>query len=116
MRRPLARSVLCLGVLLALLGAPRILEAAEPDNVSVARAAYDRGARAFNAGQYVAAAREFSVADELAPNPVALRFALQAVLFLDDPVLGREGAMHPSSIVLSWTREPSSPIESAASP
>jgi hypothetical protein len=88
MRRPLARSVLCLGVLLALLGAPRILEAAEPDNVSVARAAYDRGARAFNAGQYVAAAREFSVADELAPNPVALRFALQAVLFLDDPVLG----------------------------
>jgi hypothetical protein len=34
------------------------------------------------------AAREFSVADDLAPNPVALRYALQAVLFLDDPVLG----------------------------
>ena len=62
--------------------------AAEPDTVTVARDAYDRGARAYNAGHYAIAAREFSVADELSPNPTALRFALQAAMVLDDPILG----------------------------
>ncbi len=62
--------------------------AADPDAVALARAAYDRGAHAYDAGKYALAAREFTVADELAPSPVALKFAIQAALKIDDPVIG----------------------------
>jgi hypothetical protein len=83
-----ARRTLVLAALVAAaLVAPVEARAADPD-VAMARAAYDRGARAYDAGKYALAAREFTVADELAPNPVALKYAIQAALKIDDPVLG----------------------------
>ncbi len=76
------------GALLATaLGCPAA-RAGGPDAVALARAAYDRGAQAFDAEKYALAAREMTTADELSPNPVALRYALQATLKIDDPVLG----------------------------
>ncbi len=72
----------------ALLLAAAGVEAADDDSVALARAAYARGAKAYDAKDYASAAREFRAADELAPNPVALTFALQAALKLDDAVLG----------------------------
>ena len=84
----LARRTLLSAVLgVASLAASVDARAADPD-VAMARAAYDRGARAYDAGKYALAAREFTVADELAPNPVALKYAIQAALKIDDPVLG----------------------------
>jgi hypothetical protein len=53
-----------------------------------ARLAYDRGTAAFRAGQYAVAAREYDRADQLAPHPVALRWALVASVQAGDAVLG----------------------------
>jgi hypothetical protein len=53
-----------------------------------AHAAYERGTAAFRKGDYPTAAREYSAADALAPNPVALQAALDASVLADDPVLG----------------------------
>jgi len=55
-----------------------------------ARAAYDRGAAAHARGDYRAAASEMARADELAPNPVALKAALDEALLADDPELGMQ--------------------------
>lgn len=52
-----------------------------------ARKAYDRGAKAYDAGDYATAAREAAYADLLVPNDVALELALKAALKIDDPVL-----------------------------
>ena len=53
-----------------------------------ARAAYDRGTAAHARGDYRAAANELARADALAPNPVALRAALDEALLADDAELG----------------------------
>ncbi len=53
-----------------------------------ARSAYDRGLDAHKKGQFAVAAREFALADELQPSPVALRAAVDAAIEADDPVLG----------------------------
>jgi hypothetical protein len=79
-----ARGAILVGLLLAS-GSAR---AAEADSVRLARAAYARAARAYDAGDYAVAAQQFALADELAPNAVALRQALAAALRADDPVLG----------------------------
>ncbi|MFO0638053.1 MAG: hypothetical protein U0183_02490 [Polyangiaceae bacterium] len=55
-----------------------------------ARRAYDRGVKAYAKHDAATAAREFALADELAPSPVALRAALDAAIEADDPVLGSE--------------------------
>jgi hypothetical protein len=55
-----------------------------------ARAAYDRGAAAHARGDYRVAASEMARADALAPNPVALKAALDEVLLADDPELGMQ--------------------------
>ncbi len=59
-----------------------------PDNKAIARAAYDRGKRAYDAGRYGEAVHEFMQADELIPNPIAVRPALQAAINIDDPLRG----------------------------
>lgn len=46
----------------------------------LAAVAYDRGAAAFDAKDYVRAAEEFSRADMLAPNPLALQLALDSAM------------------------------------
>ncbi|MCK6552774.1 hypothetical protein L6R52_43525, partial [Myxococcota bacterium] len=53
-----------------------------------ARAAYDRGAAAYERGDFGAAVVELARADELVPNDVALEAALRAAIAADDPVLG----------------------------
>lgn len=69
-----------------LLGASPVYADAE-DVRPLAAAAYARGARAYNLGQYATAARELAAADALAPNPVVLRTALRAATRADDAVL-----------------------------
>lgn len=56
-------------------------------DVDAARAAYDRGTRAMEASDYPTAAREFQTADELAPNFVALRWAIVAASEANDAEL-----------------------------
>lgn len=60
---------------------------AADDPVTAARHAYERGAEAYDAGQYEQAARAFAKADELSPHPVALEYALRAAMRAQDAVL-----------------------------
>lgn len=60
---------------------------AADDPHNAARYAYERGARAYDAGQYEQAARAFAKADELSPHPVALEYALRASMRAQDAVL-----------------------------
>ncbi len=52
-----------------------------------ARVAYDRGASAYDAGDYPRAAVELAKADELAANDVALELAIKAAVKADNPRL-----------------------------
>jgi len=70
------------------LSACAIAGSARADDPEAARAAYDRGTRAFEAKRYPEAAVEFARADALAPNAVALGSALKTAALADDPVLG----------------------------
>jgi hypothetical protein len=63
---------------------------ARADDKADARAAYERGTAAYKRKDYQAAAAEYTRADTLAPNPVALQAALDATVQADDPVLGSE--------------------------
>jgi len=58
---------------------------ADETNVEAARRAYDRGAQAYDVGDYPRAAAELSRADELAASDVALELAIKAALKADDP-------------------------------
>lgn len=51
------------------------------------RELYDRGAAAYDAGDYARALADFAKADELAPNATTLEQGLKAALRADDPVL-----------------------------
>ncbi|HZO14739.1 MAG TPA: hypothetical protein VFB62_15805 [Polyangiaceae bacterium] len=64
--------------------------AAEPSELERARQAYDRGAAAYDRGEYVAAAKDLALADELVPSSIALTTAIKATTFADDPLLGME--------------------------
>jgi hypothetical protein len=55
-----------------------------------ARAAYTRATEANERGDFAVAARELALADELVPNVVTLKAALDAALDADAPVLGME--------------------------
>jgi hypothetical protein len=61
---------------------------ARADDIEEARRAYDRGASAFERGDFRDAATAFIEADEKVPSTTALRAALDAVVELDDAVLG----------------------------
>ena len=60
----------------------------EDDRGTRARALYDKGAEAYDAHDYLRAARLFADADELVPNAVVLKLALGAVVRTDNAVLG----------------------------
>ena len=53
---------------------------ADAKDLEGARAAYDRGAAAYDAGNYELAASELTRADDLAPNDIALELALKAAV------------------------------------
>jgi hypothetical protein len=57
---------------------------AHADDVQAARQAYDRGAAAYDAGDYGLAVSELARADELFANDVALELALKAAVKADD--------------------------------
>jgi hypothetical protein len=84
MKRP---GVLTLaGVFALALGAKTA--SADTAGVNEARAAYTRATRAFDAGEFALAAREFARADQLVPSNAAMEAALEATLRADDAVLG----------------------------
>lgn len=58
------------------------------DRVRTAREAYDRGAAAFDAGDFAAAAKDLARADALVPNAVALELAIKAALLAGDAPFG----------------------------
>jgi hypothetical protein len=74
---------LLLAVAIAVSGAPGLARADQKD-VEGARSAYDRGAAAYDAGDYKLAAAELTRADDLAPNDIALELALKAAVKADD--------------------------------
>ncbi|HSO40253.1 MAG TPA: hypothetical protein VLT33_47335 [Labilithrix sp.] len=55
-----------------------------------AKEAYDRGVAAQAKGDFPRAAREFALADTLAPSAVALQAGLDAAVDADDPLIGGE--------------------------
>jgi hypothetical protein len=73
-------------VLLVLMTTPT--RAAFADEREDAATAYDRGAAAFDRGDFVTAARELARADELLPSPVTLELAINAAIKSDDAALG----------------------------
>src|SRR4051812_29325922 len=68
--------------------APATAHAGETDEELEARRWYDRGAAAYDAGNWAVAATQFAHADELVPNLTVLRLALTASVRADDPVVG----------------------------
>src|SRR5262245_55502094 len=75
--------------LLVMAGAGRS-EAGSPSPNTEAHAAYERGAAAFDRGDYPTAAKELARADALFPNVVALTTAIKAAILADDPALAME--------------------------
>jgi hypothetical protein len=71
------------------------------DEQERAREAYDRGTASYKHGDYLTAAKQYVLADQLAPNPLSLQAALDAAVHADDPVLGQtllgRLAMRPTS-------------------
>ncbi len=63
---------------------------AHAQDTAHAKEAYDRGVAAHERSDFTSAAREFALADSLAPSPVALQAALDAAVDADDPVIGGE--------------------------
>jgi hypothetical protein len=85
---------------------------ARADDHAAAREAYDRGASAYDAGDYVRAARELRRAHDIVPNDVTLELAMKAASKADDPCLTMELVVRAlrvgqssSSSSLSATRE-----------
>lgn len=72
---------------LAIMLSMRTARAQSAEDVSLARQAYDRGAAAYDEGEYLIAARELSQADKLAPNDIALELALKSAVRAGDAVL-----------------------------
>lgn len=61
-----------------------------PEDKRKAAAAYARATEANERGDFLVAARELALADELMPNAVTLKAALEATLDADAPALGME--------------------------
>jgi hypothetical protein len=83
-------------------------QAGQPGNVAAARDAYDRGAAAYDAGDYALATTHLSRADALVPSDVALELALKAAVRANDAVQAMELAQRAqsrSSPSLRATRE-----------
>jgi hypothetical protein len=83
-----ARSLLLAAALMAPVAAGIPAHAADKATMDEAKGAYDRGTQAYRKGDYALAAAEYSKADELMPNDVALQAALEAAVMCDDVPLG----------------------------
>src|SRR5688572_108186 len=57
------------------------------DALDAAKRAYDRGAAAYDSGDYAVAAAELTRADEIVASDVTLELALRAAVKADDPRL-----------------------------
>jgi hypothetical protein len=66
------------------------LAAPDAEARALAAEAYQRGVAAHDRGDLAASAKELALADAIAPNPTALRAALDAAVDADDPALGAE--------------------------
>ncbi len=86
--------MLCVVLCVTLASAP----AAADDAQDLARRAYDRGVAAHKQRAFERAAREFALADSLAPSPVALGAALDAAVSANEPVLGMELVLRSSRV------------------
>lgn len=73
-----------------LLGATSARAEASPEDKRQAAAAYARATEANERGDFLVAARELALADELMPNAVTLKAALEAALDADAPTLGMD--------------------------
>jgi hypothetical protein len=80
------RAIIRIGLPIAIAVWAGAASAADPAT-GEARRAYDKGAEAYNHGDYVVAVQELARADELAPNDNVLRFALFAAERADSAVL-----------------------------
>jgi hypothetical protein len=74
-----------LRVLAVVLLVPAVAHADAKEDAAIA---YDRGARAYDRGDFTLAATELARADELAPNAVTLELAIAAAMKADDAVFG----------------------------
>ena len=73
-------------LILLFISAPALAQSARER----AREAYDRGTAAHKRGDFVQAAADYALADEIAPSPVALRAAIDEAVRADDAALGME--------------------------
>jgi hypothetical protein len=99
------RSAKALALGIALFGG---IAHAQAGNIGAAREAYDRGAAAYDAGDYALATTQLSRADALVASDVALELALKAAVKANDPVQAMElaaRAQSRSSPSLRATRE-----------
>jgi hypothetical protein len=87
LNRTAIAAIVALGALVAIgpLATPALAD--QVDAETGARAAYDRGAEAYEAKDFARAAALLAQADTLSPNPVALNLAVAAAIQTDDPVL-----------------------------
>jgi len=74
----------------SLSGATSARADASPEDKRKAAAAYARATEANERGDFVVAARELALADELMPNSVTLKAALEAAVDADAPTLGMD--------------------------
>jgi hypothetical protein len=79
-----------LGAACALAALVTTAPASADEELTDARKAYDRGAKAYDDGDYVTAAREASFADQLVPNTTALELALKSVVRVELYVLAMQ--------------------------
>lgn len=70
-----------------------VAASAHADPVADARDLYDRGAHAYDTGDYAVAAGLLARADALAPNETALKLAIGSALRTEQAVLGEELAL-----------------------
>jgi hypothetical protein len=87
LRRSLASVLICA---LSMLGGSAAADTGADDPTERARASYDRGAEAYERGDFARAAADLAQADELVPNRVTLELALECALLADDGPLAME--------------------------
>lgn len=87
-RRAKSTCVAIVALVACLVDANAAFADASAEDKQKARAAYTRATEANERGDFAVAARELALADELVPNVVTLKAALDAALDADEPVLG----------------------------
>jgi len=109
----LRHRLLSLALLLAVCGSSG--DAVADDALQAAEESFRQGQQAVERGEYLAAARAFARADELAPKPLALQAALDVALMADDAALGMELVERAEKLkrTASWSPEIAESTEKA---